>query len=58
MWIQMGKTWAGMFNLLEDSLMPDDDADCSAISAADVADHPPKTASYLKVRIPTAMVIK
>ena len=58
MWIQMGKIWAVMFKLLKPSSMPDADADCATISAADVAADHTVTASYLEVRITTAMEIQ
>ena len=58
MWIQMGQTWASMFELLEPSSTPDAEADCATISAADVAADPPATASSLEVRIPTDLVIQ
>ena len=58
MWIQVGQTWASMFEFLESSSTPDDDADCATISAANVASDIPATASSLEVRIPTALAIQ
>ena len=60
MWIQMGQTWASMFEFLEPSPTPDADADadCDTISIAEVAADPPATVSSLEVRIPTALVIQ
>ena len=58
MWIQMGNIWAVMFKLLEPPSTPDADADCATISASDVAADHPVTASYLEMRITTALEIQ
>ena len=58
MWINMGQTWDGMFDFLKASLTPNADADCTEISAADVAADPPTTASSLEVMISAALDIQ
>ena len=58
MWIQMGQTWAIIFEFLETYSTPDADTDCARVSAADVAADPPATVSSLEVRIPTVLAIQ
>ena len=58
MWIHMVQTWASMFEFLDPSSTPENDADCARIYAADVAADLPATASSLEVRSPTALVIQ
>ena len=53
--IQMGQTWASMFEFLEASSTPDADADCTAIFAAGIMADPPATLSSLEVRIPRVL---
>ena len=54
----MGQTWAGVLEFLEASLIPEVDANCATISAADVTDDPNTTASSLEVSISTTLVIQ
>ena len=53
MWIQIGQTWANIFEFLEASSTSE--ADYSGISVAGVTVGPPETVSSLEVRIPAAI---
>ena len=58
MLIKMRKTLAVVFKLLEASLTPDTENDCTTIFAADVAANPPVTVSSFEVRFPTYLVVE
>ena len=47
-----------MFELLENVLMPDSDADSSALSVADNAADNPATVSYLETKISADLLIQ